>query len=178
MPDEPKRTLADYVFQTVIGCVKALDQAHGSYIAIQNKLIEMARDGAFICDCYDTHAKPVATDKTVSGIWNWAICSDQKEIGIQLVLSHVDSDPWDDDPYSVTFQDDDWYTCPVSWLFMTREEYIPLAKNRLDFLTHRREQKEREAAKAERRERYYKMKPEFEELRKEFEPEEKGAESK
>ena len=65
-------------------------------------------------------------------------------------------------------------TCPIEWLFMPEDKYIPLKVERYKELRAQRNEAVLAAEKEKRRERYLQLRQEYEELRAEFEPEEKS----
>ena len=120
--------------------------------AMNEKLMEMAEAGAFVCDTDDEENAFYSDDDEIGGICEWRISKDGKTLGVRLV--------WDDGGF---YRDEpDWYTCPAEWLFMPMEDYMPLIEIRNAEVDERRSRQEEDLEREERRKLFLKLKAEFE----------------
>ena len=163
--------LTDCWIERFVKDQKGLEDAQGSWIAINRKLLELAWNGAFMYGP-DPSGAITRTGTGCIAIDEWALDTKNGNIGIRYVYDFVRDNHGDRRCISEA-----WYTCPIDWLFMPEAQYVPLIEGRIKTLRARRSAAAKIAEREERRSRYLQLQQELEELRAEIEAEEQSDDS-
>lgn len=160
--------LVDYWMARYVHNADDLVAMQGAILAIERKLQELGDNGAFMCGP-DPHGTITTTQGSFIAVDEWALDVEHGTIGIRYIYDMVHDNHCDRRCVS-----ERWMTCPIEWLFMPEDKYMPLKEERYKELRAQRNEAVLAAEKYKRRERYLQLRQEYEELRAEFEPEEKS----
>jgi len=151
-PKRPASQTIDPLYEAVLYDQDFLQKLQPLWNAMHTKLIEMANAGAFVCDTDDNDCAFYSDDEEIGGICEWRISKDGKTLGVRLIYD--DGGFYRDEP--------DWYVCPVEWLFMPQDDYMPLMELRNAEIDERRSRQAEDLEREERRKLFLKLKAEFE----------------